>query len=89
MSNQHTDGYIIVNGTIRSPGKFEGEPEFAPELWDIALSGFADSDDGRTYTFKINRDDPLHAKYPTLKRWLGRRRSIKLFEDSQGFVHCL
>lgn len=31
------------NGTmITQPGKYEGEPVFAPHYWDLALEGFAD-----------------------------------------------
>lgn len=73
---------------ITQPGKFEGEPVFAPALWSLGLDGFADSDDGKIYTFRINKDDKLHTEYPTLKKWLGRKRVVRLQEDSCGFVHC-
>ena len=76
------------NGRIISPGKFEGEPIFAPYFWDCGLSGFADSDNGSAYGFRINADDPAHKEFPELKKWLGRKRSLKVFEDSQGFVYC-
>ena len=82
--------YKVENDRIISPGKFEGEPVFAPYFWDIGLEGFADSDDGKVYGFRLklngqDKDNPFRAE---LKRWLGRKRSLKLVEDSQGFVHC-
>lgn len=80
--------YTVASGRIASPGKFEGEPVFAPALWDIGLNGFADGGDGNTYRFTIPHDDPLRAEWPELDGWLGRRRTIRLREDGQGFVHC-
>jgi len=81
------------NGRITNPGKFEGEPIFAPHFWNLALEGFADSDNGRSYSFRFSfsapEDKKLATDWPELKRWLGRKRSLKLVEDSQGFVHCL
>ena len=84
--------YLMVDGRIFSPGKFEGEPVFAPYFWDIALSGFADSDNGSVYGFRFNfsseQDKAILKDFPELKKWLGRKRSLKLIEDSQGFVYC-
>lgn len=38
--------YAIEDGRIVSPGKFEGEPVFAPYFWDIYCSGsMSDYDD--------------------------------------------
>lgn len=79
---------VDANGRIASPGKFEGEPIFAPHFWQMGLEGFADSDDGRVYGFRLKNGDPEFREFPELKKWLGRKRSLKLFEDSQGFVHC-
>lgn len=76
------------NGKITQPGKFEGEPIFAPYFWGLALDGWSDSDNGRTYTFRFKATDAELAIWPELKRWLGRRRVLRLEEDSQGFVHC-
>lgn len=73
---------------ITQPGKFEGEPVFAPYYWEMGLSGFADSDDGRVYGFRFKNSDSDFVTWPQLKKWLGRKRSLKLVEDSQGFVHC-
>lgn len=74
---------------ITALGKFEGEPVFAPYFWDLALEGFADGDDGHTYTFKITKSDASNPFWPQLKQWVGRGRTLKLYEDSQGFVHCI
>lgn len=76
---------------ITQPGKFEGEPVFAPYFWDLALEGFSDRDDGQTFTFRFafattDADIPFRSE---LEQWLGRKRTLNLREDSQGFVHCL
>jgi hypothetical protein len=73
---------------ITQPGKFEGEPIFAPHYWDIALQGFADSDDGNVFTFKFKAGDRDFVVWPELKQWLGRSRTLRMAEDSQGFVCC-
>lgn len=80
--------YSHVNGVITSLGKFEGEPVFAPHFWDIALQGFSDRDDGKVFSFIINRDDKERSEWPELTAWLGRRRILRMREDSQGFVYC-
>ena len=84
---QILDNYDVRDGRIVSPGKFEGEPIFAPHFWECGLDGFADSDNGTVYTFRILRDAPEHQEFPELKTWLGRKRTIRMREDRQGFVH--
>jgi hypothetical protein len=82
--------YTRIVPAITSPGKFEGEPIFAPYFWDLALEGFADADSGTVFTFRIARNG-LDKKDPfikELKQWLGRRTVLKMYEDKQGFVHC-
>lgn len=76
------------SGTIRSPGKFEGEPLWAVRLWEIGLDGFADTDLNGVFSFTIPKDDPLRAVWPELDKWLGRKRSVRLREDDNGFVHA-
>lgn len=82
--------YKIEQGRIVSPGKFEGEPIFAPYFWELGLEGFSDFDNGKVYGFRLalNGQDKSNPFLPELKQWLGRKRSLKLWEDSQGFVHC-
>lgn len=74
---------------ITAPGKFEGEPVFAPYYWDLALQGLADADNGKVFKFRFDgkdgKDTPFAAE---LKAWLGRRRVLCMREDNQGFVHC-
>jgi hypothetical protein len=75
---------------ITQPGKFEGEPVFAPYFWELALEGMADRDNGEVFTFRFafNTTDADIAFKPELLRWLGKKRTLNLREDSQGFVHC-
>ena len=61
---------------------------FAPYYWQLGLEGFSDADNGNTYTFKFTNDGEDFAKWPQLKAWLGRKRTLHIVEDSQGFVHC-
>ena len=83
------DGKKIVQ-----PGKFEGEPIFAPHYWGLGLEGFADSDDGKVYTFKFTAkeltpgDNGASPFAVELKSWLGKRRTLRMTENEQGFVHC-
>lgn len=78
--------FRIENGLIRNPGKFELQPLWVPALWDIAMEGFADSDDGETYGFTITKEDALRVEFPELNAWLGRRRTVKLVQTDQGFI---
>lgn len=75
---------------ITALGKFEGEPIFAPHYWQLGLEGLADRDDGQTFTFHFafNTTDADCAFRSELQQWLGRKRTLNLREDSQGFVHC-
>jgi hypothetical protein len=78
-------------GRITDPGKFEGEPIFAPYFWDLALQGFADDDNGQVFKFKFafgEQDKAILADWPELAKWLGRKRTLHMSEDSQGFVRC-
>lgn len=80
------DGHTNDGQRITAPGKFEGEPIFAPHFWNIALEGFADSDDGNVFTFRITQQD--RQEIPGLDGWLGHKFALRLREDDQGFVHC-
>lgn len=83
--------YANDGARITQPGKFEGEPIFAPYFWDLALNGMADQDDGETFTFRFAfaTTDCDIAFRKELQQWLGRRHGFSMKEDSQGFVHCL
>lgn len=64
----------------RRPGKFEGEAAYVPYFWDAFLNGCADRDDLDVLGFDVNAEDKQ--LFPELRR----RRTVKLIEDSQGFV---
>jgi len=68
--------FMIVN----QPGKFEGEAAYVPYFWEAYLDGCADRDDGTVLGFDVSSEDK--EIFPELKR----RRTVKLIEDSQGFV---
>lgn len=80
--------YEVRDGIIRTPGTFEGEPFWLPVLWELAMEGFADSDDGTRFQFRIPKGDPLRTEFPELDAWLGRKRTVHVFQDSQGFVYA-
>lgn len=71
------DGRIITQ-----PGKFQGEPVFAPHFWNLGLEGFADDDDGERYSFNVTKDDAEF--WPELEGVA----VVELREDSNGFVHA-
>lgn len=72
--------YNVVNGVIRSPGKFEGEPVYVPYYWNVYLEGFASSDDGKVLSFTVEPEERW--MFPELKG----RRVVKLRCDDSGFV---
>ena len=80
--------YQNRDGRIIQPGKFEGEPVFAPHYWGLGLEGFSDGDTGTVYTFRFKNGCDDFREWPELKQWLGRKRTLRMFEDSVGFVHC-
>ena len=76
---------------IRSPGKFEGEPVFAPYFYDLMLNGCADDTlyDDRRYpgigavdVFDVTSLD--QERFPSLRGV----EHVYLYTDDQGFVHC-
>lgn len=75
------DGYDVRDGIIRSPGKFEGEPTYAPYFYDALLNGFADTDEGDVATFDVTDDD--RALFPELKDV----QHVYLWESEQGFIY--
>lgn len=80
-------GYAVRDGVITSPGKFEGEPEWLPAVWEAALEGRADREvmDGDTPVSCFAHDPeivdllgPTHLTSPDLY--------LAVWEDDQGFV---
>jgi hypothetical protein len=80
--------YEVVDGIIRSPGKFEGEPVYVPAFWEDVLEGFADEEgedeDGTVISTIVVDEDDVKA-FPELKDI----RRVSLWEDSQGFVRSV
>jgi hypothetical protein len=74
-------GYKIERGIIVSPGKFEGEPYYAPYYYDIAMDGFADEDDGETWIFYLSDEDKRAIS--EFKKYY----SLEIYVDDNGFVH--
>lgn len=72
--------YAVENGRITTPGKFEGEAVYVPYFWDAYLNGFADRDNGTVLGFDVTAEDKK--LFPELKG----RRTVKLYERSDGFV---
>lgn len=74
---------ITPIGTINEPGKFEGEMVYVPHYWNVYLHGFASRDDGTTLGFDIDPKDRLY-----FRGWIPvNKRTVRLIEDDQGFVH--
>lgn len=84
-SFQDQDYTLDSHNRITSPGKFEGELNYVPYLWDAVLNGFGTIVDGEgdnvTTRLELTPDDKLH--WPNLYGDFA-----DLWEDSQGFVHC-
>ena len=81
MTRQEIEAqYNVVNGRIRTLGKFEGEMVYVPHFWDAYLNGGADREDGEILGFDITVEDK--AEFPELRR----RRTIKLYQRDDGFV---
>lgn len=81
-----TNTYTIEDGVIRSLGKFESEPVYAPYYWDVVLDGFADpldwSEDETTWVCEITTED--RAMFPEIP---ADAVAIHLEETGQGFVN--
>ena len=71
-------------GFITNPGKFEAEPLYVPYFWDLGLNGFFDNDDNHVFMFNIKDEDKK--MFPELEK--ENIRTIFVWEDDQGFVHC-
>ena len=78
---------VDANGTIVSPGKFEGEPLYAPHFWELALEGDGDEvyDNNVGRYVSIIRVEPWdRVEYPELGE--DDVNLIQIHEDDQGFV---
>lgn len=66
---------------ISSPGKFEGEPIWAPYFWESFLMGDADDDDDTVLTFNVTDTD--RKEFPELNDVA----QVLLQETESGFVY--
>jgi len=83
-----------ANKIIRSLGKFEGEPIYAPYYWDCCLKGMFAEDVNGVFFMPLDASD--HAMWPELylNTWDGQHDptpqpvyGIALEESEQGFVY--
>jgi hypothetical protein len=74
--------YTIVNGRIKNPGKFEGEPIYTPYFWDAWNDGLADVDEGDFAQFNLQSED--FQAFPELQGC----QVVHLTTDDAGFVYC-
>jgi hypothetical protein len=87
MRNQIMSEYTVVDGIIRDPGKFEGEPLFAPDFYESVLDGCGEdlsfSEDGcgeSAVLLQIEPNDRI--EFPEL----GTALYVLVTENEQGFV---
>ena len=76
--------HTVVDGIIRSHGKFEGECVWVPYYWDLALDGEGEDevgDDGEIMATRFTVDSEEADAFG-----LPCGATVELFEDSQGFV---
>jgi len=80
-----TEDYDVDDlGTIRSPGKFEGEPVYAPYFWEVLLNGDGTptyDDSGNEWTL-ISVNDEERAEFPELRN----AQNIALTVNNEGFI---
>ena len=79
--------YVVINGVIKSPGKFEGQPLYAPYFWDLMLEGggftYENEEEGVVETEFVVEQGDLD-EFPELKDY----DRVYIWDDDQGFVHC-
>ena len=71
--------WTLCDGRVVSPGKFEGEPVFAPALFDLVMQGFADESDGDADLLEVS--DELRAEFPEV----GDTAAFVVWTDERGF----
>jgi hypothetical protein len=71
--------------TIKTPGKFEGEEDYAPYFYDVAMNGWderVDDEDGNSLSVFVI-DEEAADRYPQLRSRIGQRIAFR--ESDQGF----
>ena len=81
------DEYTVdPNGVIRDPGKFEGEPIYAPYFYDALMNGGSDSTeyDGDTPIDVFDVSDEDRQIFPELQGV----SEVRCYESEQGFFYA-
>lgn len=74
-------GYRLNDhGLITSPGKFEGEMYYVPQLWEEVLNGFAAEMNDGSARIELGAED--WQRFPELRGW----DYVRLYESDSGFV---
>lgn len=84
---EHED-YHTKNGYIISPGKFQGERPYTVYFYRMMLDGTPDestTDPDRTEVAFFELGQSEYELFPDLKEFTW----VAIWEDQQGFVHCL
>jgi len=72
---------IDKEGTITTPGKFEGESRYVPYYWEKALDGWADLEDDNRYVFYVFPEDVK--EFPEL----AKKKDVTIYLREDGFVY--
>jgi len=75
--------FTIKEGIIHSPGKFEGEPLWAPYFWEIVLEEAGHEGNEAVTSVDVSIDDRDREIFPELC-WA---KEISLWCDDNGFVY--
>lgn len=59
MAYEQPDDFTSVDGTITQPGKFEGEPSWAPYFWNFALNNESNENASGEHLCPVYRVDLL------------------------------
>lgn len=80
------EDFIVTDGIITSPGKFENEPVYCAAFYELGMEGceddFEEGEDGSMRLLFDIKDEDIKA-YPELKGYA----RIAVWSDQQGFVN--
>jgi hypothetical protein len=74
--------YNVVDGIIRSPGKFEGEPVYIVDFWHALVDGCGEEMEDETGVVSFELADEDYTKWPELDGYT----HVRIREDSDGFA---
>ena len=90
--------YVVENGIIKSPGKFEGQPIYAPYYWTLVSwqeynrmicvdhneENCEDCFNVAQFEFIFDIVDDDRKEFPELEGF----KTVNVEESSDGFVYC-